>query len=214
VFRVAAFRSVLRLVIFQASRGRLGHLFRWIPPWHKEKYSVSSYTEAPVRAASRPGSLVAAMGVAIVAGLAAIGSGIVILSGGLELIKDLGNKLVAKELGISEEEVQATFGLVGPELDSLWSEAQTTFQARAYAVLICGALLVLFGVLMRTGATWARILVTLAALATAAMALLIVTDVANGLMMALGYGAIVAAVVAVVLAWLPANGRYAKATSR
>ncbi len=169
---------------------------------------MSSYTETSARSVSRPTTLTAAIGAAIVVAIGAIGNGIVILAGGLDLVKGLANQVIAKELGISEDEVTG-LGDLGLE-DSDFSTTQQLLQNRAYAVLVCGVLVLLFGLLMRKAAMWARILVTLTALGAAGFSLIIVTDVANGLMMALGYAAIIGAPVAIVLAFLPANHRYAK----
>ncbi len=163
---------------------------------------MSTYSEASVRSGSRPGTLTAAMGVAVVVGLAAIVHGIVILTGGVDLIK----KASVRELGLSEEDA----ALLGDAAGGLFEEPQRLLQNRAYAVLACGVLLLLFGLLMRNAAMWARILVTLTALGAAGFSLIIVNDLATGLMLALGWVTILGAVVAIVLAWLPANHQYAR----
>jgi hypothetical protein len=143
------------------------------------------------------------MGVAVVVALAAIVHAIVILTGGEDLIK----KAAANELGLSAEEAALLDSVDIPS-----SVGQDVFNNRAYAVLVCGILLLVFGLLMRKAAMWARILVTLTALGAAGMSLIIVRDITTGLMAALGWVTIIGAVVAIVLAWLPAHSHYAKAS--
>lgn len=172
---------------------------------------MSSYSATSVRSTSRPTTLTAAIGVAVVSGLSAIGSGIIILAGGLQLIKDLGNKIIAKELGMTEEEVSAALSLVGDQADSLFKEAQETYQNRAYIVLVVGGLLLVSALLMHKAATWARVLVTLTALLTGIVAGLIATvDPATTMMLILCWLAVVGSLAAIVLTWLPANRQYAK----
>ena len=66
--------------------------------------------------------------------------------------------------------------------------------------------------LMRKAALWARILVTIFALATAGSSFLIAsrTDEGTTMMIVLGWVGVILAVVAIVTSWLPANARYAK----
>lgn len=121
---------------------------------------------------------------------------------------------IAEETGQTAEQVEAQLGGIdtvktmiaeSEELDPLFT--------RAYAVLISGVLLLVFGLLMRKAATWTRVMVTVAALATGGFSLLIATIPEDGtdLMVMLGWAGLAVSVVAIVATWLPANGRYAKA---
>lgn len=151
----------------------------------------------------------AAVVVAVAAGLAAVVDGVLILAGGLDLAKELAIKALSTELGVSIEEAQQVAS--GRALTAVATEVQNTLQSRAYLALVFGAALLLFGLLMSKAAMWARVLVTISGALTILFAGRIATDTATTVMMALGWVGAVGALVAIVLAWLPANGRYAKA---
>lgn len=160
---------------------------------------------------TRPTTLTAAIAVAVLTALAAIANAVIILTGGLDLVKEVGNEIVAAELGISEAEVQEALDFVGPAAEQFYVDAQSTFQTRAFLILICGAALLLFGLLMRKAATAMRALVTVAAALTIVFAAIIATDAGTGAMIGLGWAAVAGSLVTIMLTWLPANGRYAKA---
>ena len=160
---------------------------------------------------ARPGTLTAAIGLAVLTALAAIANAVIILAGGLDLVKEVGNEIVAAELGVSEAELEEALDFVGPAVDQLYAEAQSTFQTRAYLILACGAALLVFGLLMRKAATAHRVLVTVAAALTIVFAAVIATDAGTSAMIGLGWAAVVGSLVTIVLTWLPANGKYAKA---
>ncbi|SDX75196.1 hypothetical protein SAMN05421504_103708 [Amycolatopsis xylanica] len=164
--------------------------------------------QAPAAPVSRPGTVLAAVIAAIVAGLAAVIDGAIILAGGRDLALDLAAQAVADVTGESADVVKQSAGSL---LEIAVEEATKTLQARAIMVIAVGALLLLFGALMRKAALWARILVTLFALVNALVALRVATDVGSGAMIGLAWAAIVVSAVTLVLTWLPANHRYAKA---
>lgn len=155
----------------------------------------------------RPGVLTAAIGLAAIAAIAAVVNGIVIATGGTELIKDL---LVEAGLpaGMSDAELEMAAQLAGhPTLDDFVN----TFAMRGYLSLGAGVALLLFGLLMHKAARWARVLVTISAAATLVFSLVILGDETTTTMAGLAMAAMVGAVLAIVFTWLPANGRYAKA---
>lgn len=173
---------------------------------------MSTYPETssrPSAGTARPATLIVAVGAAILAGLAAIVNGaLVVLDAAGVLVT-----AVSELTGQSVEQAEAALG--GPEaveamLDG--DDAGPLF-VRAYAVLISGALLLIFGLLMRKAATWARVMVTIAAVATAGFSLLVASlpDEGTDLMVMLGWIGVPVALIALVTTWLPANGRYAKA---
>lgn len=172
---------------------------------------MSSNPETSARPAvsgARPATLLVALGAAIVAGLAAIVNGAIVVFNAAGVVVTA----VAEETGQSAEQVEAALGgteAIEAMLDS--SDLAPLF-TRAYAVLISGALLLIFGLLMRKAATWARIMVTIAAVATAGFSLLIANIPEDGtnLMVMLGWIGLAVALIAIVATWLPANGRYAK----
>jgi hypothetical protein len=163
---------------------------------------VSAISEARPASMSRPGTLTA---------LAAIADAVIILTGGLDLVKEVGNEILAAELGVSQAEVAETLDFAGPVVDEVYAEALSTFQTRAYLVLACGAALLVFGLLMRRAATAFRVLVTVASALTILFAAVIATDAGTTAMLGLGWAAVVGGLVTVAVTWLPANGKYAKA---
>jgi hypothetical protein len=174
---------------------------------------VSNYPDmaartAPARPARRPGTLTTAIVFTVLAGVAAIFNGVLIITGGRELIKELLTSSAGLPEGsFTEEDLSQLGELAGVSLDDL----EATMSTRAYLVLASGVGLVLFGLAMYQAAKWARILVTLSAVGAMLFSLVIVADVTNSTMAILCLAAILGGLVAVVLTWLPANGRYAKA---
>ncbi|WAL66762.1 hypothetical protein ORV05_02805 [Amycolatopsis cynarae] len=171
---------------------------------------MTSYPAAPVPPTPakpvRPGTLAAALGAAVVAGLLAVVDGIVMLVGASDIALDIAAKALAQVTGQPVEEAKAGLNAEPGLLDDVVG----TLHTRAYVLVVFGAALVLFGLLMRGAAVWARVLVTLSALPAVGMALRVVTDDGTGLLRGLAGAALAVGVVAIVLAWLPANGRYAK----
>jgi hypothetical protein len=173
---------------------------------------VSTYPTAPVQSmgapAAKPATLKAAVLVAVVAGLAAIADAAVILVGGLDLAKEIAAKAISDATGTSVEEITAKGGRL---LDFGAKEVQDALNSRAYLLLVPGVLVLLFGALMNKGALWARILVTISGAIAIVIAGRVATDDGTTMLIALGWVAVIATLVAIVLTWLPANGRYAKA---
>lgn len=176
---------------------------------------MSSYPEAPTTrstpvSVARPATLMVALGAAVVAALAAIINGVMIVAD----TAGIAIQIIAEETGVAASEVEAQLG--GAEAVKAALQETDDYQilrTRAFAVLISGALLLIFGLLMRKGALWARILVTISALATAGFSLLIALkpDEGTSLMVILGWVGVLVSLIALVTAWMPANGRYAKA---
>ncbi|MFE0024641.1 hypothetical protein [Amycolatopsis sp. NPDC059021] len=158
----------------------------------------------------RPGVLFAALGVAVLSALAAIVDGVMIMSGGRELAADLAAKVVASVTGESADAVKAGGGML---FDAAVEQAQSSLQVRGVMTIVFGVLLLICAALMQGAAAWARVLVTLTALLNALIALRVATDDegGTGAMQGVAWLAVATAIVAIVLAWLPANHRYAKA---
>ncbi|MET0237822.1 MAG: hypothetical protein ABW224_24500 [Kibdelosporangium sp.] len=178
---------------------------------------MSTYPTTPaysgqqaVAAPSMPGTLKAALGVTIIAALAAIVNGIMIITGGDQLAKEIGAKAVSILTGDSVDAILAEGGGI---LDIATEAAKSTLETRAYMLIIPGALLLLFGLLMTKAATWARVMVTISAALLLLFAGLISLDTSGGTgtMLAMGWIATLGSIVSIVLTWLSPNGRYAKA---
>nr|WP_042190524.1 hypothetical protein [Kibdelosporangium sp. MJ126-NF4]CEL19408.1 hypothetical protein [Kibdelosporangium sp. MJ126-NF4]CTQ94793.1 hypothetical protein [Kibdelosporangium sp. MJ126-NF4] len=181
---------------------------------------MSTYSTNPTHggqamtAPSRPGTLVAALGAAALAGLLAVINGVYVLATG-------GAKVAAEMVGslVASEEIPG----VDPELaKSVAAQASTAAGAvagdllenRAYLFLGAGVLLLLFGLLMVKANTGIRIVTTIFAVITVAVAGFFTLDygsLAPSMMAITGWGAAILAIAAIVLTWLPANGSYAKA---
>ncbi|OLF10357.1 hypothetical protein [Actinophytocola xanthii] len=151
-----------------------------------------------------------AIGAAVVAALAAIVNGALVVLNASGVVVTA----ISEETGLTAEEVESrTGGIEAIKTAIAESDEFDPLFTRAYAVLISGVLLLVFGLLMRKAATWARVMVTVAALATAGFSLLIATIPEDGtnLMVMLGWAGLAVGLVAIVATWVPANGRYAKA---
>lgn len=172
---------------------------------------MSTYPTAPAQgqrtgtAPARPGTLTAALLITVLVGLAEIVNGIVILTGGM----DLATKLAAKSMDILNVDLGAN--LNNQLLQDSAQVIQSGLQARAYILIVFGAAMLLFGLLARNAATWARVLVTISAVVTMGISGFIVIDVNTTIMMILGAVAALGSIVAIVVTWLGPNGRYAKA---
>jgi len=163
---------------------------------------------APVK---RPAVLLAAIGVAVLAALAAIVDGVLMLTGGKELALDITAKAISEVSGQSVDAVKASGDSL---LDIGVAEITDSLNSRGGMALAFGALLLVFGLLMFGASVWSRVLVTLFGLLTAAIGLRIVTDDVTSAIDGLGGAAFAFALIAIVLTWLPANSRYKKARKR
>ena len=165
---------------------------------------------AQVAAPSRPGALLALVGVAVVSALAAIIDGVLYFVGGRDMALDVAAETIAAITGASADSVKADGG---PLLQAALDEVQSTLQVRGGVAVFFGAVLLLWGLLALRGAVWVRVLLTLAALANASVALRLATDIEGGTAAVRGVAwlTLVTGLVAVALAWLPAINRYAQA---
>lgn len=167
--------------------------------------SAYSATAAPA-AVRRPGILTAAISIVVVTALAAIANGVIIATGGKELIKQLLEN--AGLGGVTDADLDVAAQFLGYDSsDGLVS----TFTTRGYLLAGSGALLLLFGVLMRKAAVYARVLVTVSAVLVMVFSVVILADETTGTMAGLALLAILGGVLSIIFTWLPANGRYAKA---
>jgi hypothetical protein len=186
----------------------------------EENELVTSYPNAatglpqssPVAAASvsRPGLLLGLVGVAVVSALAMIVDGIMFLAGGRDLALDAAAQTISAITGASVDAVKADGGAL---LDAALDEVQGTLQVRGAVAVFFGVVLLLWGLLALRGAVWVRVLLTLSALSAAGVAVRIATDIegSTGAIRGVAWFAVVTGLVVVVLSWMPAINRYAKA---
>ncbi|ASR37926.1 hypothetical protein BAY61_26230 [Prauserella marina] len=163
--------------------------------------AAAGYDQGAAPAPQRPGTLLAAIAVAVVGALASLVNGILMAVGAEDLFIDI----LASAAGVSAEEVSAVVPAI------VLDEGVDTLSTRGTMALVVGVGLLVFGALLRGAAVWARVAMTVFALATVLVGGRVATDEGTGLMLGLGWLAVVGSIVAIVLAWLPANHRYAKA---
>jgi hypothetical protein len=147
--------------------------------------------------------LTAAITIVVVTALAAIANGVIMITGGKELLKD------ALENGGYGRIADADLDLAAQVLG--YDSAADVFATRGYVVLATGVGLLLFGLFMTKAATWARIMVTLASVSVMGSSVLVLGDETTPVMAGLAFAGILGAILSIIFTWLPANGRYAKA---
>lgn len=151
--------------------------------------------------------LVAAVGVVVVTALSAIVNGILIATGGKELVRDLLIQAGLPE-SVTEADLDSFAQLAG---EGSLDEIVSTFTTRGYMAGAAGAALLIFGLLMMKAAVWSRVLVTVSAAFTIIFSLVILGDETTTTMAGLAMLAILGSIVSIIFTWLPAIGRYGKA---
>jgi hypothetical protein len=158
----------------------------------------------------RPGTLTTAVVLTVLTAIASVVNGILIATGGSDLIKDILADSGLPTEALSDANLETAVAIAGyGSLDDF----ESTFAMRGYMALGAGVLLLVFALLARRAATWARALLTVAALLTMVFAGVIVADETTTTMAMLSLVTILGAVLSIIFMWLPANGRYAKAAA-
>jgi hypothetical protein len=172
---------------------------------------VSAYPVTPERsAARRPGTLTTAIVVTVLTAIASVVNGLIIATGGSDLIRDILADSGLPAEALTDANLESAVRIAGyTSLD----EFESTFAMRGYLALAAGVLLVIFALLMRRAATWARAMVTVSALLALAFAGIIIADETTTTMAMLALVTVLGAVLTLIFTWLPANGRYAKAAA-
>jgi hypothetical protein len=161
-------------------------------------------------AARRPGTLTTAIVIAVLTAIASVVNGLLIATGGSDLIKDILADSGLPAEALTDANLESAVRIAGyTSLDDF----ESTFAMRGYLALAAGVLLVLFALLMRRAATWARAMVTVSALLALAFGGVIVADETTTTMAMLALVTVLGAVLTLIFTWLPANGRYAKAAA-
>ncbi len=168
--------------------------------------SAISATPNNTAAVRRPGMVTAAISIVVVTALAAIANGVIIITGGKELFKQLLENAGLNGLTDADLDVASRF-LGYDSFDGLIS----AFTTRGYLVAGAGVVLLLFGLGALKAATWARVMVTISAVAVMIFSVVVIADETNGAMAGLSLLAILGGILSIIFVWLPANGRYKKA---
>ncbi|MFI8848986.1 hypothetical protein [Streptomyces sp. 891-h] len=167
----------------------------------------------PVR---RPGLVVVMLAVTVLSALSGAVGALLVYVGG----KDLADENVRKAVDSDPAAVGLPAGttaadvkqLTGTAWDGIVTDWESTMSARATIALVLAVAVALFALFARTGAIWARVLLSVfAVLAAAFPHMLVLRDAAPTGLYATSLGAIVLGLLAVVLCWLPPVGRYGKA---
>ena len=171
-----------------------------------------STSQAMLPTVRRPGTVMAALIATLVSVVAGVAAAITVYAGGTDMVKSLlSDPAVQAKLGLSDDLLDAAKSLGGDLFQSVLDQAYSAMAARATFALVLAVLLLVFAVLARGAALWARILITVFGVIAISLQLLVVTDIATSSMKLLGLLVVASTLVAIVLWWLPANGRYAKA---
>jgi hypothetical protein len=176
---------------------------------------VSAYPVTPQasqrQSPRRPGTLTTAIVLSALTAIASIVNGLIIATGGTDLIKNIMADSGLPAEALTDANLESAVRIAGyASLDDF----ESTFAMRGYIALAAGVLLLLFALLMRRAATWARWLVTVSALAAMVFGGVIVADETTTTMAMLSMLTILGALLSIIFVWLPANGRYAKASAR
>lgn len=148
----------------------------------------------------------AAIGIVVLTAIASIANGIIFITGGKELVKDL---LEAGGLGgATDADVDLAAQLLGYDSGDDIVSAYTT---RGYLLAGVGVLLLVFGFCMMKAATWARIMVTISAVLVMVFAVVVLGDETTGAMAGLAFGAILGGILSIIFVWLPPVNRYKNA---
>ncbi len=165
-----------------------------------------------VPAVKRPATVVAALIATLVSVVAGVATALSVYAGGADLVKSLlSDPDVQSRLGLSDDLLNAAKDLGGDLLQQALDEVYGTLSTRATFALVVAVLLLAGAVFSLDAARWARIVVTVVGVVAIGLQLRVVTDVATSSMKLFGLLIIASTLVAIVLWWLPANGRYAKA---
>ncbi|HEY0499374.1 MAG TPA: hypothetical protein VGD48_26750 [Kutzneria sp.] len=171
-----------------------------------------STSQAMLPAVRRPGTIMAALIATLVSVAAGVAAAVTVFSGGTNMVKSLlDDPDVQARLGLSDDLIQTAKQLGDDLFQQVLDQAYSTLAARATFAVVLAGLLLVFALLARGGELWARIVITVLGVVAVSLQLLVVTDVATSAMKLLGLLVVASTLVAVVLWWLPANGRYAKA---
>ncbi|WP_189307391.1 hypothetical protein, partial [Streptomyces albospinus] len=162
----------------------------------------------------RPATLTALMAVSVLSALAAFAGAILVFAGGRGLAEQNIKDAIREDpslLGLpSGNELPDFKAMSGPLWDAFVGDRHGTLVARAVLAIVLGLCLLVFGLCTSEGATWARVMTTVSAVAALLPHFLIWRDYEPASVTTTTLVALVTAAAAIVLAWLPPNGRYGR----
>jgi len=163
-------------------------------------------------AVRRPATVLAALIATLVSVVAGVATALSVYAGGTDMVKSLlSDPDVQSRLGLSDDLLNTAKDLGGDLLQQALDTVYSTLSTRATFALVVAVLLLVGAVFALNAARWARILITVIGVVAIGLQLRVVTDIATSSMKLFGLLIIASTLVAIVLWWLPANGRYAKA---
>ncbi|AJT68129.3 hypothetical protein T261_6517 [Streptomyces lydicus] len=162
-------------------------------------------------AAKRPGTLTATVVVTVLSAVSAFVGAILVYAGGKEgAEQNIVDVSKAHPEILGGETISAVKSLGAHYWQEAVSERYSTLSARAGIAIFFGLCLLVFGLCARNGATWARVLITISSVLALFPHILIAGDYEPNPVFLTSLAAMLTAVVAIVVSWLPPNGRYAK----
>ncbi|MFG2136898.1 hypothetical protein [Streptomyces sp. NPDC048650] len=165
------------------------------------------------QAVERPGTLTAMPAISVLSAVSAFVGAILVFAGGKDLaVQNLKDALAEHPdlAGLPAGGSADIKGLPGPLWESLVDARYDSLVARAVFALVLGVCVLVFGLCARSGATWARVLLTISAVVALLPHVLIAGDYEPTSVMLTSLLAMATALAAIVVGWLPPNGRYAK----
>ncbi|RKT83084.1 hypothetical protein SAMN05421805_11755 [Saccharopolyspora antimicrobica] len=187
--------------------------------------ATPNQTAAPV-GLKRPGTLLALVVVGALSAVSALIGAIYLISNAGPIGEAMLNEILASDpssLGL-DSEMEALASLSGGEItdlktalvdfgmwDTVLATATATVSLKGILVVVFSLPLLLWSLLAINGALYARILYTISAVFGLFANLAVVNDTLPAMARVTSGIAMAAIVLTVVLCWLPANGRFAKA---
>ncbi|MEV0696893.1 hypothetical protein AB0I53_03090 [Saccharopolyspora sp. NPDC050389] len=185
--------------------------------------TASSAAGPAATALKKPATLLALVVISAISALSGLIGAIYLFAGGRDVADGYATDLAINNPSlVGLDVVMETMGTNNPqeaidlaksvdEWDTMVSLAHAGLIFKAFLLIIFAAPLLLFTLFAIKGSTWSRVLITIFALLSLIGGLATAFDVGPALLNVTGYVGLATAVIAVVLCWLPANNRYAKA---
>ncbi|MEV0053069.1 hypothetical protein AB0H34_21490 [Saccharopolyspora shandongensis] len=175
-------------------------------------------------ALKKPATLLALVVISGISALSGLIGAIYLFAGGRDVADSYATATaIANPSVVGLDEIMETIGTENPQeaidlaksvdqWDTVVSIAHAGLIFKAFLLIIFAAPLLLFTLFAIKGSTWSRVLITIFAILSLIGSLVSAFDTGGpALLNAMGYIGLATAVIAVVLCWLPANNRYAKA---
>ncbi|MFJ9850794.1 hypothetical protein [Streptomyces sp. NPDC101150] len=179
---------------------------------HSQAAPPQAGTPSTDRAGKRPGTLTALLAITVLSAVSAFVGAILVFAAGKDGAEQNIMDASKDHPDILGGDTIAAIKSLGPRIwDEAVSERYSTLSMRAGMAAFFGLCLLAFGLSARNGATWARVLITISSVLALFPHILIAGDYEPDPVFLTSLVAMLSAVVAIVVSWLPPNGRYAKA---